>query len=210
MSRKTVLFIALLAASALPSSENAFGQNSNIGWSGISGGAGLSGAGNSGVVSSAGQALVGSSGASNAGVTSGFLAVARSVGPLHLYSVTDKWNLISVPLTMSDYTKTLIYPTAVSNAFYFNAGYFSDPTLENGVGYWLKFNADQVLSLSGEERTLDTIDVIAGWNMIGSLSTPILAAGVGSIPGGSSPPAFSNSPACTRRARRLNRGRDTG
>jgi hypothetical protein len=184
MSRQTKLLTMLIAVALSPPFQSGLAQNSNVGWTGINGGGGVSGAGNSRVASAIGQPLVGSEGVANAHVTSGFLAFKQSTGPLNLYSVMEKWNLISVPLTMSDYTRSVIYPSAVSNAFYFDAGYFASPVLENGIGYWLKFDADQVLSLSGGSRSVDTIDVIAGWNMIGTLSTPIAASGVGSIPGG--------------------------
>lgn len=100
------------------------------------------------------------------------------------YPVDANWNLVSVPLGVDDYSKAVLYPTASSNAFYFDAGYASAAVLENGRGYWLKFDSGQNVSMTGTMRTTDTIDVPAGWNLLGSLGVSIAAAGVGSIPGG--------------------------
>jgi hypothetical protein len=100
------------------------------------------------------------------------------------YSVSDRWNLVSVPLTVPDYSKSALYPAAVSNAFAYQGGYATAATLANGVGYWLKFNGAQAVPMKGLVRQLDSIAVKAGWNLIGSISSPVAVAGLGSIPGG--------------------------
>ena len=100
------------------------------------------------------------------------------------YPVNDKWNMVSVPLDVADHAKTAVFPAAVSNAFAFDAGYVAAPTLENGKGYWLKFDGAQNVSVTGVQITADTFDVSAGWNMVGSIGVPVAASSVGSIPGG--------------------------
>ncbi len=100
------------------------------------------------------------------------------------YTYTDKWNMVSVPLIVSDYTKTTIYPSAVSAAFSYNGGYLPQNMLANGVGYWLKFSGEKKVSMTGSLRTTDTIDVSEGWNMIGSISTPVDVVEVTSDPAG--------------------------
>lgn len=100
------------------------------------------------------------------------------------YPVADKWNMVSVPLDVLDYSRTTVFPTAVSNAFAFDAGYVSSPTLENGRGYWLKFDGAQSVPVTGLLMIVDTIDVKAGWNMVGSIGVPVTASTVTSIPGG--------------------------
>jgi hypothetical protein len=100
------------------------------------------------------------------------------------YSVSDRWNLISVPLTVASYSKSALYPTAVSNAFAYQGGYVIRATLANGSGYWLKFSGGQSVGITGLVRTRDSVSVQAGWNIIGSISSPVAVASVGSSPGG--------------------------
>lgn len=85
-----------------------------------------------------------------------------------------EWNMVSVPVTLEDMRKTVVFPAAVSQGFGFEAsGYVAKDTLVNGAGYWLKFPSAQNLSLFGGERTVDTIIVQPGWNMIGSITAAV-------------------------------------
>lgn len=94
------------------------------------------------------------------------------------------WNMISIPLTVTDYRKKTLYPSAVSNAFAFNGGYERKDTLQNGVGYWVKFPAKDTSAITGPPRLLDTVKVHAGWNMIGSIGSPLPTASIVEVPGG--------------------------
>jgi len=98
--------------------------------------------------------------------------------------VGEKWNLVSVPLTIDDYSTSQSFPSATGDAFSYHGGYQTDDTLENGVGYWLKFTSAHTIEMIGNPRLDDTISVDEGWNMIGSLSLSISVSHVGSIPGG--------------------------
>ena len=100
------------------------------------------------------------------------------------YAVNTSWNMISVPLVPNDNTKTVLYPTAVSEAFAFNGSYAVSSSLQNGVGYWLRFSGNQTIPITGTLNLHDTIDVIPGWNMIGSISTSLPVTSVSSMPGG--------------------------
>ena len=92
-----------------------------------------------------------------------------------MYTVADGWNMISVPRTVSDYRKVQLYPTTISNAFAFaqNVGYVPRDTLANKAGYWLKFDSNAVVTVTGAPRTMDTIPVTSGWNMIGSIGSAV-------------------------------------
>jgi len=94
------------------------------------------------------------------------------------------WNMVSVPLSMLDYTKTTLFPTAISDAFAYQGSYVVQSVLENGDGYWLRFGSPEGVLLSGFVRDVDTIDVASGWNMIGSISSPVDVTTIASIPGG--------------------------
>ncbi|MBI3195339.1 MAG: VCBS repeat-containing protein [Ignavibacteriae bacterium] len=94
------------------------------------------------------------------------------------YDVAEKWNMVSIPLAVNDYTKDSLFPTASSSAFAFQAGYTAHNILENGTGYWLKFDSAQQVQMTGFVITSDTIDVTAGWNMIGSVSSQVAVSSI--------------------------------
>ncbi len=106
------------------------------------------------------------------------ILVARS------YSVYNGWNMVSLPLTIHKSRKTVLFPSAISDAFSYQGGYKLEDILENGIGYWLKFDGDQDVIISGAECTVDTIIVTAGWNMIGSISDTISVSSVVTEPSG--------------------------
>jgi hypothetical protein len=102
-------------------------------------------------------------------------------------SVDSRWNMISLPVTVTNNNVSAVFPTSVPNTLYKfvpGTGYLSQSLLVNGVGYWLKFPSAQSVSILGSERTIETIDVSTGWNMIGTLSVPIVSSTVTSIPSG--------------------------
>jgi hypothetical protein len=102
-------------------------------------------------------------------------------------SVNARWNMISLPVFVSNNNVSAVFPTSVSNtlnAFVPGSGYEQRSVLENGIGYWLKFPSAQSVTISGSERTSTTVDVSQGWNMVGALSSPITSASVTSIPSG--------------------------
>lgn len=94
------------------------------------------------------------------------------------------WSMLSVPLTVDDYTKTTLFPTAISDAFAYEGSYVIKDILANMVGYWMKFDRAQTISITGYERLKDTAHVIQGWNMVGSISSPIPVCKIISIPAG--------------------------
>lgn len=102
------------------------------------------------------------------------------------YSVTDGWNLVAVPLVVADPLAASLFPDAVSGAFTFQGttGYVQQESLLNSAGYWLKFKADITEAMAGELREVDTVQVLAGWNLIGGLSNPISISSIQQIPAG--------------------------
>ncbi len=114
----------------------------------------------------------------------------RQVGSLEWFavqqtqSVPGGWNLISVPVTPDYYTKTFLFPTAVSEAFAYSGGYVVAQTLENGAAYWLRFSGPQTVTLLGLPRTQDSIAVVQGWNLVGSISSPVQTTSIATEPGG--------------------------
>lgn len=109
------------------------------------------------------------------------------------YPVRRGWNMVSVPMTVGDPRTTTLFPTADSEAFEYvaGAGYVGRDSLQPGVGYWIRFAADQSVGITGVPFILDTVDVAAGWNLIGSVEGRVPADGVTSVPPGIIQSAFS-------------------
>lgn len=96
------------------------------------------------------------------------------------------WNMVSVPVTMTELLTTTLFPTAASEAYAVipGGGYEARDTLAYGAGYWLKFFGIEVVSLTGTRRVRDTVDIVEGWNLIGSVSSSLPALAVVQVPAG--------------------------
>ncbi|MBI5021691.1 MAG: VCBS repeat-containing protein [Ignavibacteriales bacterium] len=100
--------------------------------------------------------------------------VSNCIGTITTINVQQRWNMVSVPVLVSDFSKSALFPTAASNAFAYEGGYLMKDTLERGKGYWLKFDEPQTIQIDGIIEFPDcTMTVMKGWNMIGSTSRPI-------------------------------------
>ncbi|MBA4311116.1 MAG: hypothetical protein C0417_00650 [Chlorobiaceae bacterium] len=101
-----------------------------------------------------------------------------------LISVDDRWNLVSVPVLRTSSPKTTFFPTSISDAFYYKDGvYISKDSLESDKGYWLKFESAQAILVAGDTTIVNqSISVQEGWNMIGSVSSPIAVSSITSDP----------------------------
>jgi len=98
--------------------------------------------------------------------------------------LATNWNMISLPLIVSDPRKVIQFVNAISPAYAYEGTYVEKETLSNGVGYWLKYGGSETISISGRAIFEDTIDVVEGWNMIGSISVPVEVIEITSIPEG--------------------------
>ncbi len=90
-----------------------------------------------------------------------------------LIEVIKGWNMISVPFHVPDPRKTTLFPTSTSAMFGYDGAMIEYDTLKHGRGYWLKFDYPQIIGVSGTPVTSDTINLKEGWNLIGSISTPV-------------------------------------
>jgi len=96
------------------------------------------------------------------------------------------WNLISLPREVPADSVSLLFPSATSGAYRFDpdTGYVAAPRLEPGAGYWLKFSTADTVSLTGFTTAADTVEVRAGWNLIGAVSLPVAAGSIVQSPPG--------------------------
>ncbi len=88
-------------------------------------------------------------------------------------AMAQGWGLVSVPFGLQDYSSAAVFPGASSNLYAYIGGYEARMVLENGTGYWVKYNAPATVPMIGTQMLSKTIDVAAGWNLIGSISAPI-------------------------------------
>jgi alpha-amylase len=100
------------------------------------------------------------------------------------FTLYDGWSLVSLPYIMNQTTKSALFPTATSSAFTYESGsgYSAEDTLQNGLGYWLKYADTTQVSLTGIVQVSDTFDVAAGWNLIGSISGSVSISSIDQIP----------------------------
>ncbi|HZY10654.1 MAG TPA: T9SS type A sorting domain-containing protein, partial [Bacteroidota bacterium] len=96
--------------------------------------------------------------------------------------VNRLWNIVSLPVTPIDSLKTNIFPTAISDAYTFEENYNAQDSLREGLGYWLKFDSIHTIGIDGYRLSTDTVDVLEGWNIVGSLSRAVPVGIVSSIP----------------------------
>ncbi|HMD13553.1 MAG TPA: Ig domain-containing protein, partial [Bacteroidota bacterium] len=88
--------------------------------------------------------------------------------------IAAQWNMLSNPIAVTNDSAQVLFPTKIGNAFGYNgSSYVITNRLQNGFGYWLKFNAGQTVPITGTNKSIDTITVFPGWNMIGSISTKV-------------------------------------
>jgi hypothetical protein len=103
------------------------------------------------------------------------------------YTVAHGWNIISLPVRPSDPRASVLFPTAESEAYEYDAatgGYVTRDSLHPGKAYWLRFGPAQTVGVSGLPIAAETVDVVEGWNLIGSVDGSLAAAAVQEIPPG--------------------------
>ncbi len=102
-------------------------------------------------------------------------------------SIASGWNLISNPVTnpVPGDSVRQMYPTSLNAyAFEFAAGYVQRFRLANGKGYWEKFPGAISAPITGTLRTRDSVSVVSGWNIVGSISNTVDTNTIVSVPPG--------------------------
>ncbi len=113
-----------------------------------------------------------------------FLVTVIDTSPLNSFPVKKGWNLVSLSVEAGRKAKSNLYPASSSNAYSYvsNAGYVSKDTLASGRGYWLKFDNAENPVIQGFSVDSLTVDVSAGWNLIGTINTPLYTGDITSNP----------------------------
>lgn len=98
--------------------------------------------------------------------------------------VVRGWNMISIPVKVDNMQKSSLFPDAQSEAFVFDNGYNQINTLQNGIGYWIKFAYPTSYEVEGSVISPQEISVKSGWNLIGPLDYQIRTVDIKSVPSG--------------------------
>ncbi len=86
----------------------------------------------------------------------------------------EHWNLIGLPLIVENSNVDVIFPTSNENTlFSYGQGYVLENSLDNGIGYWLRFDSAGTSTLTGEILNEISISLYEGWNLITGLSEKI-------------------------------------
>ena len=77
------------------------------------------------------------------------------------------WNLVGLPVETEDSSYESLFPTAFSGSLYsFDGGYSEVEQLENGAGYWLRFQEGGTVEFSGGMFDEISVPVDGGWNIV--------------------------------------------
>ncbi len=105
-------------------------------------------------------------------------------------TVHGGWNMIALPVDPDDKSAATLLPGAQSHLFGYDGSYTIGDSLSPGQGYWIKYSSDEILPMTGVVAASETVQVTAGWNLIGGLSRPSAVANISSVPGGMQTSAF--------------------
>jgi len=100
-------------------------------------------------------------------------------------STTTNWAMLSLPLAVSDARSPMIFPSAQSLTYGYEADkYFAEDSLVPGRGYWIRFTPPQKFFLVGAKLPSVAVPVETGWNLVGSSSQAVGPTSVSSVPAG--------------------------
>ncbi|MDP6685180.1 MAG: hypothetical protein QGH24_04495 [Candidatus Marinimicrobia bacterium] len=87
------------------------------------------------------------------------------------YSVQQGWNLIGLPVEVENSSYQVLFPNTVEGTLYsFNGGYITEEYFIPGTGYWLRFQLDESVIVSGTHINNLTINLFQEWNLISGLN----------------------------------------
>jgi len=87
------------------------------------------------------------------------------------YTLHPGWNLIGLPVIIENSSYQVLFPNSFGETlFSFNEGYLQEEFLQPGVGYWLRFQLDEMIVITGTHLDELTITLSEGWNLISGLN----------------------------------------
>lgn len=106
--------------------------------------------------------------------------------PQFNYSLPAGWTMLSLPANVGDPRKSVLFPEAIDGPYRFfsDSGYKFQDSLQPGIGYWMKFPSAGPVTVLGLPIFSDTVSLMKGWNLIGSLASPLPISAIVSDPTG--------------------------
>ena len=98
-------------------------------------------------------------------------------------SLSSAWNMVAVPLHPTNTSTTALFPLATSQVYGFSNGYTAQTNVTTGKGYWVRYPSAATLPVCGTTAT-GSIDITAGWNMIGVYGAAVAVSGLTTTPSG--------------------------
>ena len=85
------------------------------------------------------------------------------------------WNMIGLPVNVSNSDYQWLFPNAVENTLFSfsDGGYAQGTQIIPGTGYWLRFQSDGLLFITGQSIDVLPIELSEGWNMISGISETV-------------------------------------
>ncbi|MCX8194912.1 MAG: hypothetical protein N3G22_02290 [Candidatus Micrarchaeota archaeon] len=98
----------------------------------------------------------------------------------------DGWNMVSLPVAVSNNSSSAIWPEGISSLFEFSAtgGYRPVSEAQPGKGYWIKFSGAHNKNYTGYGLPYLNSTVSYGWNIIGGLTETVNLSSIKTEPAG--------------------------
>ena len=112
-----------------------------------------------------------------------------------MLNVDAGWNLVSLSVIPQDPLSNSIFIGASSEIFSYQDTYIAVDTVEEGFGYWVKYDFSTAISTPGKEVSSLTIQLAPRWNLIGTINYSIPVSAVKATPAGNiASPFFGYKP----------------
>ena len=86
----------------------------------------------------------------------------------------EGWNLVGLPLNVSDPSQNTVFPGSVEETLFgYDGTYYSAASLTSGSSYWLMFEEETNIQITGTAMNSAEIQLFWGWNLITGVSTPV-------------------------------------
>ncbi len=98
----------------------------------------------------------------------------------------SSWNLVSLPVGLANDSSHVVFPACGPTCpfeYISGSGYQESCIVEKGKGYWVKCTSGATC-VTGVAIERDTIEVLQGWNIIGTISTPVAVSSIVTDPPG--------------------------
>ena len=96
-----------------------------------------------------------------------FFTILWQKNETFIFHLKEGWNLISLPLLLSNTELKNLFPDYEAAFEYKNGGYAPVTSIIPGKGYWLKIPTQKVYSISGQPFPSYSIELTDGWHLIG-------------------------------------------